>query len=139
LVGTSSRVGAKKVEKLKMYVGGEWVDAESGDTFEVVSPVTGEVLAILPNGGREDVKKAVDAAKDSKEKVTSIPIPERAKLMYRLTEIIKQNQDSFAAELTLEQGKPINESYGELYEVEPNILQQAEDMKRSLTQLVDIS
>jgi succinate-semialdehyde dehydrogenase/glutarate-semialdehyde dehydrogenase len=130
LEAIGATVGTKKVQKFKMYIGGEWVDAESGDTFEVVSPVTGEVLAILPNGDREDVKKAVDAAKESKDKVTSIPIPERTKLMYRLTEIINQNKDSFATENTLEQGKPIKESYGELAEVEPNILQQAEDMKR---------
>ncbi len=117
-------------EHLKMYIGGEWVDAESGDTFEVKSPATGEVLAILPNGGPEDVKRAVDAANDAKERVASIPIPERAKLMYRLVEIIKQNSEKFARECTLEQGKPIRESIGELADVEPNILQQAEDMIR---------
>jgi acyl-CoA reductase-like NAD-dependent aldehyde dehydrogenase len=115
---------------MKMYIAGEWVEAESGDTFQVHSPATGEVLAVLPNAGREDVKKAVDAAKAAKEKVLSIPIPERAKLLYRLVEVIESNKEEFARECTLEQGKPIRESLDELADVRPNVLQQAEDMKR---------
>jgi acyl-CoA reductase-like NAD-dependent aldehyde dehydrogenase len=117
-------------EQFKMYIDGEWVGAESGDTFEVKSPATGEVLGVLPNAGPADVKKAVDAAKEAKEIVASIPIPERAKLIYKLWEVIAQNKDQFARECTLEQGKPIRESYDEINDVEPNILQQAEDMKR---------
>ncbi len=119
-----------EVLRLRMYIDGEWCEAESGDTFEVRSPVAGQLIATLPNASVQDVDRAVEAAKRAREKVRSIPVAERAKLMYKLVDAIMENRDQYARECTLEQGKAIKESYGEIDEVGPNILQQAEDMKR---------
>jgi acyl-CoA reductase-like NAD-dependent aldehyde dehydrogenase len=55
------------VEQLKMYIDGEWVEAESGETFEVKSPATGQVLAVIPKATVDDVKKAIDAAEEARE------------------------------------------------------------------------
>jgi acyl-CoA reductase-like NAD-dependent aldehyde dehydrogenase len=124
------KASAKKVLNLKMFIDGDWCDAESGDTFEVRSPVTGEVIAVLPNASPKDVDRAVDAAKRSREKVRTMPVVERAKLMYKLVDAIMENREKYALDCTFEQGKSLRESYGEMDEVGPNILQQAEDMKR---------
>lgn len=124
------------IEKLKMYIDGKWVDAESGETFEVRSPATGEVLATVPKGDREDVKKAIDAARKAQEKIASMPLPERVKLMYKAIEIVNSNTENFAKELSLEQGKPIREARVEMTEVGPNIQWQTEDAKRMETSVL---
>ncbi|NIR86260.1 aldehyde dehydrogenase, partial [Candidatus Bathyarchaeota archaeon] len=118
------------VDKLKMYIGGEWVEAESGETFPVISPVTGETLAQLPRGGREDVKKAVDTAVEAQEKVRRMPIKERIQLAYKVTEFVQQNTDRYAVDLTMEQGKTLKEALIEVKDVTPNLLWNAEDLKR---------
>ena len=113
-----------------MYIDGEWVDAENGETFEVKSPATGQVLAIIPKATVEDVKKAIDAAEEAQERILSLPISERVKLAYKAAELIKPYIEQHARELSLEQGKPIRESRAEVEDVIPNILWQAEDLKR---------
>jgi len=125
------------VDKLKMYIGGEWVDAESGETFSVKSPVTGETLAQLPKGGRKDVKKAVDIAVEAQEKVQRMPIKERIQLAYKVTEIVKQNINRYAKDLTMEHGKILKESLIEVEDVAPNILWNAEDLKRLETPVLN--
>ncbi|MEM2517758.1 MAG: aldehyde dehydrogenase family protein [Candidatus Bathyarchaeia archaeon] len=124
------------VKQLKMYIDGEWVDAGSGETFEVKSPATGEALALVPKADREDVKKAIDAAKIAQKRISNMKISERVKLMYKMAEIIRPNIERFARELSLEQGKPIRESRIELEDVEPNITWQAEDLKRLETPIL---
>ena len=52
------------VKVWKNYIGGEWVEASSGDTFEVINPSNGEVVAAVPKGGREDAQAAIAAAKE---------------------------------------------------------------------------
>ena len=47
----------------KLFVGGEWIESSaSGETFDVINPANGAVLAALPDGGREDTQRAIDAA-----------------------------------------------------------------------------
>jgi succinate-semialdehyde dehydrogenase/glutarate-semialdehyde dehydrogenase len=118
------------VEKLKMYIDGEWVDSVSGETFEVKSPATGQVLAVLPKATVEDVKRAIDAAEEAQKRILALSIPERVKLAYKVAELIKPNIEQHARELTLEQGKPIRESRAEVEDVIPNITWNAEDLKR---------
>src|SRR2546427_2419135 len=52
----------EKTQTLKMFVGGRWIGSESGETFEAISPATGEVIATLPKGTRADAARAVEAA-----------------------------------------------------------------------------
>ena len=51
------------LEKLRMYIGGEWCDAASGETFESFNPFTGKPWALVPRGGAEDAERAVAAAR----------------------------------------------------------------------------
>jgi acyl-CoA reductase-like NAD-dependent aldehyde dehydrogenase len=51
--------------EMKMFIDGGWVDAQSGETFPVFNPATGERVDSVPKGGREDVRQAVDSARDA--------------------------------------------------------------------------
>jgi aldehyde dehydrogenase (NAD+) len=62
------------------YVGGEWVDAASGETFETKSPATGEALGVFPRSSAADVDKAVDAAKAAYEEWRLVPAPRRGEI-----------------------------------------------------------
>jgi succinate-semialdehyde dehydrogenase/glutarate-semialdehyde dehydrogenase len=114
----------------RMFIDGEWCDAASGETFDVQSPVTGEVIATLPKAGREDVRRAIDAAEDAQRKVSRMSVKERSELAYRVAEAIRPNIEAWAQDLTMEQGKPIRESRIEVSEVIPNIQWNTEDLKR---------
>jgi len=113
-----------------MYIDGEWCEASSGETFEVRSPATGEVIATLPKAGREDTRRAIDAAENAARRVRRLSVKERSELAYRITDAIRPNIESWALDLTLEQGKPIREARTEVSEVIPNIQWNTEDLKR---------
>jgi phenylacetaldehyde dehydrogenase len=93
----------------KMLIGGEWVDAASGETFVTVDPATEEVLAEVPSGGAEDVDRAVRAARRAFE---SGPWPrmtasERGRALWKLADLIEQHAEEFAQLETLDNGKPL--------------------------------
>ena len=60
------------VKVWKNYIGGEWVDAASGETFEVINPSSGEVVGAAPKGGREDAQAAIGAARDAFDRRDSL-------------------------------------------------------------------
>ena len=74
---------AVAARQFKNLIGGEWVDAVSGETFESVVPATGEVLGTFPRSGAEDVDRAVAAAKAAFEDWRLVPAPERGKILLR--------------------------------------------------------
>lgn len=125
------------VPHLKMYINGAWCDAASGETFEVRSPATGEALAELPSAGRDDVRRAIDAAEDAQPRIARLSVKERAEMAARIAEAIRPNIDAWALDLTLEQGKPIRESQLEVSEVIPNLLWNTEDLKRVETPVLE--
>ena len=93
----------------KMLINGKWVPAVSGKTFEVKNPATGETIARVAEGGREDVDLAVRAARAAFE---SGPWPamtpsQRGKLVWRIGELIAQHADQLAELETLDNGKPL--------------------------------
>ncbi len=93
----------------KMLIGAEWVEAASGRTIDAVNPATGEVLATFPAGGRDDVDRAVRAAREAFDggawrKMTP---SERAKVLWKVGELIDAHIDELAELETLDQGKPI--------------------------------
>src|SRR5258705_248298 len=92
----------------KMLIGGKWVEAASGKTFGTYNPATGDVLADVAEGDREDVDRAVRAARAAFEGPWSRMSPsERGKLIWRLGDLIEQNLDEFAQLETLDNGKPL--------------------------------
>jgi acyl-CoA reductase-like NAD-dependent aldehyde dehydrogenase len=95
------------LDDLKLLIGGEWVDSASGATFEATSPSTGDVIARVPQGGREDAQRAIATANDAWRGWASRSAFERAAAMRRMAEIVRERRDDLARTLSLDQGKPL--------------------------------
>ena len=101
-----------------MYVGGSWVESESGGRMEATSPATGETIGSVPEATRDDAKRAIAAANAAAREWAGRSAFERAAAMERVAEIIEERRDDLAHTLTLDQGKPLrSESYGEVDEL----------------------
>ena len=93
----------------KLFINNEWVDASSGETFETINPATGEVLAEVALAGEADVDAAVQAAtKAFREGPWSQTLAgDRARLLFKLADLIDEHADVLAELETLDNGKPI--------------------------------
>jgi len=98
----------------KGHVGGKWIDADSGETFAVVDPATGEVLAHVPRMGVAETRRAIEAAADAYPGWRSLLAKERAQILRRWADSLLEHVDDLALLLTAEQGKPLEESKAEL-------------------------
>jgi aldehyde dehydrogenase (NAD+) len=98
------------------YIGGEWVDAASGETFESLNPATGEVIGTFPRSGKEDVDRAAKAAREAYEEWRLVPAPERGELLYRFAEILKREKAELTDLMTREMGKVKAEAGGDVQE-----------------------
>jgi (Z)-2-((N-methylformamido)methylene)-5-hydroxybutyrolactone dehydrogenase len=107
---------AQEVREYKMLVGGEWVDARSGQTFESVNPYSGKVWATAPEAGPEDVDRAVRAARDAFDSGPwrTMTGTERARLMRRLAELIADHAEPLARVESTDNGKLLREMSGQL-------------------------
>ncbi len=95
-------------------INGAWVPARSGATLAVENPATGERLGTVPNAGRDETREAIDAAAAAFPAWRARTGKERAVLLRTWFELIMQNQEDLATLMTLEQGKPLAESRGEV-------------------------
>src|SRR5829696_2440495 len=105
-----------ELRRYKMLVGGEWVEARSGKTFESTNPYTGRVWATAPEADEEDVDAAVQAARRAFDegpwgKMTGT---ERARLMRRLADLLAENSEHLAQVESTDNGKLIREMGGQL-------------------------
>src|ERR1700744_3232152 len=98
---------APKVKDQPMLVGGKWVDAQSGKTFETVNPATGEVICRVAEGDKADIDLAVKAARKAFEAGPwpKMSASERGRLMHKLADAIEANIDELAALESLDNGK----------------------------------
>jgi phenylacetaldehyde dehydrogenase len=94
----------------KMLIGSDWVDAQSGVVLEVLNPATEQSIAQVPAGDAADVDRAVKAARECFEGVWSKVVPaERAKILWRLADLVDSRAADFAALEVSDNGKPIGE------------------------------
>lgn len=105
-----------EVRQYKMLVDGEWVDANSGGTFESINPYTGKVWATTPDANEEDVGRAVQAARTAFDegpwgKMTGT---ERARLMRRFADLLAENAEHIAVVESTDNGKLLREMGGQL-------------------------
>jgi succinate-semialdehyde dehydrogenase/glutarate-semialdehyde dehydrogenase len=96
------------------YVGGRWVDADSGETFPVVDPATGETLADVPRLGAAETGRAIAAAADALPAWRSRTAKERGAILRRLADLMLERSDELSALLVREQGKPLAEARAEI-------------------------
>jgi acyl-CoA reductase-like NAD-dependent aldehyde dehydrogenase len=101
-----------------MYVAGEWTGGSADARIEATSPATGEVIGTVPDGNREDARRAIAAAGAAWPAWAGRSAFERAAAMERVAGIIEEHRDDLAQMLTLDQGKPLKaEAYDEVDEL----------------------
>lgn len=98
----------------KAYVNGEWYDAKSGKTFDVINPATGKTIATVPDLDASDTQVAINAANDAFKTWKKTTAKERSDLLRNWYNILVKNKDYLADIVTAEAGKPLPESVGEV-------------------------
>ncbi|MBV8049534.1 MAG: aldehyde dehydrogenase family protein [Acidobacteriaceae bacterium] len=109
IVPPEERVTGFVARKHKMLINGKWVDSASGKTFPTYNPATGEVLAQIAEGDREDVNRAVHAARNAFEHGPwrRLTTSERGRLVWKLADLLEENLEEFAELESLDNGKPL--------------------------------
>jgi acyl-CoA reductase-like NAD-dependent aldehyde dehydrogenase len=104
------------VRNYRMLIGGEWVDALSGKTFESINPYTGRAWATAPEAGEEDIDRAVKAARKAFDDGPwgTMTGTERARLMRRLADLLAENAQELATVESTDNGKLLREMGGQL-------------------------
>src|ERR671926_2006254 len=105
-----------ETKTFKNFIGGEWVEAAGGETFESVSPADGETLGVFPKSSAEDVDRAVAAAKEAFEEWRLVPAPERGNILFRFAELLRTHKDELTDLMTREMGKVKAEAGGDVQE-----------------------
>ena len=102
----------------RMYVDGKWIESDGGVSFEARSPSTGQLIGTIPEGTRDDARRAVAAAGDAWRDWAARSAFDRSAALRRVAEVIAERRDDMARTLTLDQGKPLRaEAYDEVDEL----------------------
>ena len=98
----------------KCFINGEWVDAESKHTFEVMNPSDNSIVGTMPNASTLDTIKAINAAKEAWKEWAALTGKERSVFIRNWHNLILENIDDLSLIMTLENGKPLSDSKGEI-------------------------
>jgi alpha-ketoglutaric semialdehyde dehydrogenase len=104
------------MKKILNFINGEWSESSTGKFVPVVNPANGQVLAEVTQSSKEDVDRAVQAAKSAQKSWRLVPAPERAEILYKVAFLLKERKEAIAQVLTSEMGKVIDEARGEVQE-----------------------
>lgn len=110
--------------EFKMYIGGEWVNAENGETFEDYNPYSGKEYARVPKGKRSDAKRAIEAAAKAFPAWAATPPGARQKMFLKAADIFEKRQDELVSTLMQENGSTIGIAMFQMFFV-PGLLRQA--------------
>ena len=84
-------MSSSQVKKVPLFIGGEWVESKSEQLIPVLNPATQGVLAQLPCATDEEMQAAIASASEAFQSWKEVPVPERARLMMRYAELLKQH------------------------------------------------
>ncbi len=112
------------------YIDGAWLDADGGETLKVNNPASNEILGTVPKMGATETRRAIEAAERALPAWRELTAKERSQTLRRWYELILENQEDLARLMTLEQGKPLAESRGEIAYAASFIEWFAEEAKR---------
>ncbi|MEK9683851.1 MAG: NAD-dependent succinate-semialdehyde dehydrogenase [Rhodospirillaceae bacterium] len=115
---------------MDMFIDGEWRRAISGQTFDVRNPATGEILASVPDGSREDAEQAILAAHGAFPSWAGLTAYDRSKILYRAYQLMLSKREELAKTMTREQGKPLRSAGNEVQYGADFLLWYAEEAKR---------
>ena len=122
--------------RTQAYVGGEWIDADSGATFDVTDPATGEVVASVADLGVDETRRAVDLAEVAQKASAARTAKDRGAVLRLWYELVLEHQEDLALIMTSEMGKPSGESRGEVVYAANFIDWFAEEGKRAYGEVI---
>ena len=122
--------------RTRAYVGGEWIDADSGATFDVTDPATGDVVATVADLGVDETRRAVDLADGAQKAWAARTAKDRGAVLRRWYELFLEHKEDLALIMTCEMGKPIGESRGEVVYAANFIDWFAEEGKRAYGEVI---
>ncbi len=101
----------------KLYINGKWVKAHAGKTFQRANPANPkEILGTFQAADKEDVKAAVDAAATACPKWSDFPAPRRGEILLKIAQLLRENKEALARQMTEEMGKVLKEARGDVQE-----------------------
>ncbi|MCI1695848.1 CoA-acylating methylmalonate-semialdehyde dehydrogenase [Aneurinibacillus aneurinilyticus] len=103
-----------KVQHVKNFVGGAWTESIAERYEEVPNPATGETIAYVPISSREELDRAVAAAKEAYKTWKTVAVPRRARILFKYQQLLVEHWDELARLITIENGKSYEEAYGEV-------------------------
>ncbi|MCC2613995.1 NAD-dependent succinate-semialdehyde dehydrogenase [Neorhizobium petrolearium] len=101
--------------ELKLFIDGEWIGADGRVTEDVINPATGEPIAALPHATAEDLDRAVAAASRAFRTWRTTTAYDRAKIIRKAADILRERAAELGRRMTLDQGKPLSESIPEIH------------------------
>lgn len=120
----------------KMYINGEWIDADGGGTLDVINPADESTIAKVAYGGRAEADRAIEAATKAFPKWSALTAYDRAKVLKKTADLMRERADRMARTLTLEQGKPLPEAKAEVLHAADTFEWFAEEGKRAYGQII---
>ncbi len=127
---------APPVQHRQLYIDGAWCDAASAKTLAVENPATEETIAEVACGGREDTRRAVAAAAEAMKSWMKTTAYDRARVLKKTADLMRERADALARTMTLEQGKPLAEAKGEVLHSADTFEWFAEEGKRAYGQVI---
>jgi len=122
--------------KTQAFVGGHWIDADSGATFDVTNPADGTVVASVADLGVAETKRAIAAADSAQKEWARLTAKQRGVVLRRWYELLLEHKEDLARIMTMEMGKPIAESRGEVVYAANFIDWFAEEGKRARGEII---
>ncbi|WP_413113639.1 aldehyde dehydrogenase [Thaumasiovibrio sp. DFM-14] len=119
------------MKRYQMYVGGEWVDAKNGQVDTVISPCNEDVIAEIQNADETDAERVLLVAKNAQFEWKKRPAKQRADVLRRFAQLIRDNKQRLARLLVIEQGKLLKVALGEV-EVTSTFIEYACDWARQM-------
>src|SRR5262245_44754021 len=132
LMATATATGALK----RMFIDGKWIEADGKKTLGVINPATEDVIADIAYGGRAETKRAIEAAGRAMPGWMKLTAYDRAKVLKKTAEIMRERIDAIARTLTMEQGKPLPEAKAEINHSADTFEWYAEEGKRAYGDII---
>jgi succinate-semialdehyde dehydrogenase/glutarate-semialdehyde dehydrogenase len=120
----------------RMYIDGKWSAADNGGTLGVINPATEEVIEDIAYGGRAETRRALEAARKAMLGWMKQTAWDRAKVLKKTADLMRERCDAIARTLTLEQGKPVGEAKAEILHSADTFEWFAEEGKRAYGQVI---
>jgi aldehyde dehydrogenase (NAD+) len=103
-------------ELFRNFIGGQWIESSTGETFSRNNPATGELVGTFTKSGPADVDRAVEAAKKAFASWRLFPAPKRGEILFAVARLLEERKEALAREMTEEMGKVLTEARGDVQE-----------------------